>query len=387
MNQMSDLQKLAAEAGEWRRELHQIPEILFDLPQTSGFVADKLRSFGCDEVHTGIATSGVVAVIRGKNGQGRSIALRADMDALQIEEQTNLSHASKNPGRMHACGHDGHTAMLLAAAQALCKSRDFEGQVVLIFQPAEEGGGGARVMLAEGLLDRFAIDEVYAMHNQPGLPVGAFASRAGPLLAAGDRFVITLTGRGGHAASPHLCNDAVVAQAHLVVALQSIAARHTDPVDHAVLSVTYLSAGSADALNVIPAQLRLGGTIRAMNPKVRLSNEQRLREIVAGIAQTFDIEAELEWRPGYPVTVNDPAMVHHALAAARSLQSGSVDDDFPPEMGSEDFSYMLEKRPGALVWIGNGDSADLHHPGYDFNDAAILPGLRYWLALVQARLG
>ncbi len=383
-----DLEALAQEAGGWRRQLHQMPEILFDLPRTSDFVAQKLAEFGCDVIETGVATSGIVAVIRGRKGPARrSIALRADMDALPIHEQTNLAHASKIEGRMHACGHDGHTAMLLGAAKALCDSRDFAGEVVLIFQPAEEGGHGARVMLEEGLLARFPVDEVYAMHNQPGLPIGAFASRPGPLLAAGDRFVITLKGRGGHAAAPHLATDVILAQAHLLTALQSIAARHTDPLDQAVVSVTYLSAGSPDALNVIPGELRLGGTIRALEPATRAKNEARLREIVAGLAQTFAIEAEIEWRRGYPVTVNDPDKVEAALAAARASGSDHVDGDFPPEMGSEDFSYLLEKRPGALLWIGNGDSADLHNPGYDFNDAAILPGVKYWLELVRARQG
>lgn len=381
-----NLQALASEAGAWRRQLHQIPEILFDLPQTSAFVADKLESFGCDEVHRGIGKSGVVAVIEGNGTAGPTIALRADMDALPMDERTNLPHASKHPGRMHACGHDGHTAMLLAAARQLAASRSHAGRVVLIFQPAEEGGHGARVMIEEGLIDRFGIDEVYAMHNQPGRPVGDFATRSGPMLAAGDRFVITLRGRGGHAAAPHLAADPVVAQAQLVAALQSIASRRTDPLDQAVVSVTWLSAGSPDALNVIPSEVRLGGSIRALNPATRASNQQHLRDLVAGIAGSFGMEAEIDWRVGYPVTVNSPAATEAALAAARAIGTGAVDADCPPEMGSEDFSYMLEQRPGAMVWIGNGDSAPLHNPGYDFDDRAILPGLQYWLELVRQRL-
>lgn len=387
MSETIDLNELALEAAQWRRALHQIPEILFDLPQTSDFVAGKLEGFGCDAIHRGIAGSGIVAVIEGRKGPGRTIALRADMDALRIEEQTNLPYASRHPGRMHACGHDGHTAVLLAAARLLAAERDFAGRVVLVFQPAEEGGGGARVMVEEGLIDRFGIDEVYAMHNRPGLPVGAFATRPGPILAAGDRFVITLRGRGGHAAQPHLAIDPVLAQAHLIAALQAVVARRTDPLDSAVLSVTWVAAGNPDALNVIPGEVGLGGSIRALRPETRRENESRLREIVAGVAATFGMEADLDWRRGYPVTVNDPAMAQAAVAVAQAVGSGAVDDDCKPETGSEDFAYMLEARPGALMWLGNGDSADLHNAGYDFNDAAILPGVAYWRELVRARLG
>lgn len=382
---MTDLQALATEAGAWRRELHQMPEILFDLERTADFVAEKLEAFGC-ETHRGIAKTGIVAVIEGDGSPGPTILLRADMDALPMEERTNLPHASKHPGRMHACGHDGHTAMLLAAARRLAAERAHSGRVVLCFQPAEEGGHGARVMIEEGLLDRFSIDEVYAIHNQPGLPVGAFASRPGPMLAAGDRFVITLRGRGGHAAAPHLANDPMLAQAQLVTALQSIASRRTDPMDQAVASVTWVAAGSLEALNVIPAEVRLGGSIRALKPDTRRQNEQHLRDIVAGVAATFNMEAELDWRPGYPVTVNDPAATEAALAVARAIGTGTVNGDCAPEMGSEDFSYMLQRRPGALLWIGNGDSAELHSPSYDFNDSAILPGIRFWLELIHQRL-
>ncbi|RJE82095.1 amidohydrolase [Paracoccus onubensis] len=381
-----ELDAIAEKAREWRHAIHRQPELLFDLPQTASFVADKLDEFGCDEVHRGIAGSGVVAIINGTGNTGCSIALRADMDALPIHERTNLPYASAVEGRMHACGHDGHTAMLLAAACHLSRHRDFPGRVVLIFQPAEEGGGGARVMIDEGLLDRFAIDEVYALHNRPGLPVGDFASRPGPILAAGDRFMIRLQGRGGHAASPHLARDAILAQAHLVSALQMIASRHTDPLDSVVLSVTYLEAGNPDALNVIPGEISIGGTLRSLRPETRRQAEARLREILSGTAAAFGVDAELDWRPGYPVTINDPDIAHAALDAARAIAPDErVDDSCPPEMGSEDFSYMLERRPGAFVWIGNGDSADLHNAAYDFNDEAIIHGLRFWLGIVQAR--
>lgn len=388
MTYSDTFEAIAREAVDWRRQIHQQPELLFDLPKTAALVAEKLKAFGCDEVATGIAKSGVVGVIRGRLGSGRAIALRADMDALPMAEQTNLPYASKVPDMMHACGHDGHTAMMLAAARHLAATRDFAGEVVLVFQPAEEGGGGGRVMIEEGLLERFGIDEVYGMHNQPGLSVGSFATRAGPMMAAGDRFMITLSGRGGHAASPHETRDSVLACAHLVTAAQSIVSRHTDPFDPVVVSVTHIAAGSPEALNVIPASVTVGGTIRTINPKTRAAVEQMFRNIVSSTARLFEIEAELGWRPGYPVTINDPTMTQAAIQAA-SIVAGvdNVDGNCAATMGSEDFSYMLEKRPGAIVWIGNGDSAGLHHPAYDFNDDAILYGLRYWTTLVGQRLG
>lgn len=381
------IETIAEEAGAWRRHLHQHPELLFDLPVTSAFVADKLRSFGCDEVVTGIAKSGVVAVVKGKLGSGRTIGLRADMDALPMSEQTNLAHASKTAGKMHACGHDGHTATLLAAARHLCATRDFAGTVVLIFQPAEEGGAGGRVMIEEGLLERFGIEEVFGMHNEPGLPVGSFAIRPGPMLAAADRFVVTLQGKGAHAASPHQSRDPILVSAHLVTALQSIASRHIDPFDPVVVSVAHIAAGSVQALNVIPETAIVGGTIRTIDPKTRQVVEQRFRDIVANTARLFEARAEIDWRPGYPVTVNDPEMTKIAIAAASDVAgSGRVDGNYQCTMGAEDFSYMLEKRPGAIIWLGNGDSAGLHNPAYDFNDAAILHGVRYWTALVGKRL-
>lgn len=380
------IETIAEEAVLWRRHLHQHPELLFDLPITSTFVADKLKSFGCDEVVTGIAKSGVVAVVKGRLG-GRTIGLRADMDALPITEQTNLAHASKNLGRMHACGHDGHTAMLLAAARHFASTRDFAGTVVLIFQPAEEGGAGGRVMIEEGLLERFGIQEVFGMHNDPGLPIGSFAIRSGPMLAAADRFVVTLRGKGAHAASPHESRDPVLVSAHLVTALQSIASRHVDPFDPVVVSVTYLAGGSADALNVIPEATVVGGTIRTIDPKTRQAVEQRFRDMVTNTARLFEAQAEIDWRPGYPVTVNNPEMTQAAIAAAATVAgSGSVDGNCQCTMGAEDFSYMLEKRPGAIIWLGNGESAGLHNPAYDFNDNAIIHGVRYWTTLVSDRL-
>ncbi len=378
---------IADEAKTWRRDIHQHPEILFDLPRTSAMVAEKLREFGCDEVVTGIATSGVVAVISGSRGDGKTIALRCDMDALPMSEQTNLPYASKVPNMMHACGHDGHTAILLGAAKRFATERDFAGKIVLVFQPAEEGGGGGRVMLEEGLLERFGIEEVYGMHNQPGLDVGSFAIRSGPMMAAGDRFVITMTGLGGHAATPHLARDPVLAASHLIVALQSIASRFIDPLDSVVVSITFISGGDRKALNVIPPAVEIGGTIRTMLPATRRAVEQRFRDVVKATAALYDAEAAIDWRPGYPVTVNDVEKTSVAIAAAESVVGAErVDGNWPMTMGSEDFSYMLEKRPGAMIWLGNGDSADLHNPAYNFNDEAIAYGIDYWAAVVARRL-
>ncbi len=382
------VQRIAAEARNWRRDIHQHPELLFDLPRTAALVAAKLGEFGVDEIATGIAKSGVVATIRGKLGDGKTIALRCDMDALPMGEQTNLAYASKTPDMMHACGHDGHTAILLGAAKYLAATRDFAGTVVLVFQPAEEGGGGGRVMIEEGVLERFGIDEVYGMHNQPGLDIGSFSIRSGPLMAGGDRFIVTVNGRGGHAASPNLAHDPVLAAAHLIVAAQSIASRFVDPLDSVVVSITYVSAGNDKALNVIPGSVQIGGTIRTMQPDTRRAVEVRFRDIVATTAKLFECEAELDWRPGYPVTVNDPAKTLAAISAAVDVVGVErVDDAAPQTMGSEDFSYMLEKRPGAIIWLGNGDSADLHNAAYDFNDDAIVYGMHYWIALTAQQLG
>lgn len=381
------LTAVAIEAASWRQAIHQHPELLFDLPKTSALVTEKLKEFGCDDVVGGIARTGVVAVINGNRGPGRTIALRADMDALPMAEQTNLPYASKVENMMHACGHDGHTAMLLAAAKQLCESRDFAGKVVLIFQPAEEGGAGARVMIEEGILERFGIEEVYGMHNQPGLDVGSFAIRSGPMMAGGDRFVVTIDGKGGHAAYPHLSRDPVLAGAQMIMALQTIASRFTNPFDPVVVSITYLEGGNVGALNVIPSAIRIGGTIRTMQPETRKMVEERFRDVVAGTAKTLGCEAVIDWRPGYPVTVNDPLKTKAAAqAAATSAGSDKVDTDWTPTMGSEDFSYMLEKRPGAFMFLGNGNSADLHNPAYNFNDDAIVHGVKYWLTLVDQRL-
>ncbi len=382
----SVIQELVPDAQLWRRDLHANPELLYDLPRTANFVAERLREFGCDEVRTSIGKTGVVGVIRGRKGEGkRAVGLRADMDALPIEEATNLPHRSRVPGKMHACGHDGHTAMLLGAARYLARTRDFSGAAVVIFQPAEEGGAGAQAMIDDGLMENFAIEEVYGMHNMPSLPVGAFALRKGPLLAAADFFVIRLEGKGGHAAQPHKCVDSIVAGAQIVTALQSIVSRNVDPLNSCVVSVARFSAGTTN--NVLPQTAELEGTTRTLLPATRDLAERRIREIVAGIAAASGVSANLNYVRNYPATVNHPAQTDFAASVARHVVGANhVLTEMPPVMGAEDFSFMLEARPGAFILIGNGDSAGLHHPGYDFNDAALPYGMAYWAKIVETAL-
>ena len=374
-----------AEITAWRRHLHQHPELMFDLPETSKFVEDKLRSFGITDITTGIAETGVVAVIEGQsNTSGRTIGLRADMDALPITEATGLPHASKNPGKMHACGHDGHTAMLLGAAQYLAETRNFDGRVVLIFQPAEEGGGGGNVMVQEGLMDRWGIDEVYGMHNMPGHPTGQFAIREGALLAAADEFAITLTGQGGHAAAPHEAVDTNLAAAHVMIALQSIASRNTDPLKQVVVSVCTLRSDT-DSHNVLPHQVLLRGTVRTLDPEVQDLAERRLHDLTRLTAEAHQCRAEIDYQRGYPVTRNHADQTRFAAEAADKVTPGT-DRDTPPIMAGEDFSYMLNARPGAYIMIGNGEGATVHHPEYDFDDAAIPAGCSWFAQVVEDRL-
>jgi amidohydrolase len=377
-----------AEITAWRRDLHAHPELLFDVHRTAASVADKLRAFGCDEVVTGIGRTGVVGVIRGrKQGAtgGRVIGLRADMDALPIAEQTNLPYRSTVPGKMHACGHDGHTSMLLGAAKYLAETRDFAGTAVVIFQPAEEGGGGGREMVKDGVLERFAIEEVYGMHNSPGLPVGSFAIRPGPLLAASDRIFIDIEGHGGHAAKPHKCVDTVLVGAQIVNQIQSIVSRNVDPIEAAVVSICVFQAG--DTGNVIPQTAHLRGTARSLTPAVRDRLEQRLHEIVEGTARLYGATAKLTYNRDYPVTRNHERQTAFAVSVAAQIAGQDrVNAATPPVMGGEDFSFMLEARPGAFIFVGNGDSAGLHHPAYDFNDEAIPTGVAYWARLVETAL-
>jgi len=368
----------------WRRDLHAHPELLFDTHRTSGLVAERLREFGCDEVVTGLGRTGVVGVIRGRaNGSGRVIGLRADMDALPITEITGLPYASEVPGLMHACGHDGHTAMLLGAAQYLAETRNFDGTAVVIFQPAEEGGGGGRAMVEDGLMERFGIQEVYGMHNAPGVPVGAFGIRSGAFLAASDEFTIEVTGRGGHAAMPHDCVDPVAAASHIVLALQSIVARNADPLAAAVVSVTSFQS-EGDTYNVIPQRVELRGTARSLDGAVQDLIEARMGVVVPQIAAAFGAEARLDYQRNYPVTVNSEAEAAFAArVAVEIVGEAGVDTAAPPVMGAEDFSFMLNARPGAFIFLGNGDTPKLHHPAYDFNDEAIPLGCSYWARLVE----
>jgi hippurate hydrolase len=351
--------------------------------RTAAKVASLLREFGCDEVVEGIGQTGVVGVIKGNRpGREGAIGLRADMDALPIAEETGKPWSSNNPGLMHACGHDGHTAMLLGAARYLAETRNFAGDAVVIFQPAEEGGAGGRAMVEDGLMERFNIAEVYGMHNLPGLPLGHFSMRTGPIMAATDEFEITFRGRGGHAAMPHLCIDPVAAAAQCVVALQNIVSRQTDPVDSVVVSVTQFHAGKTH--NVIPDTAWLNGTFRTLTPEARAFTGKRVREVAEGIAVAAGLEVEVLHFASYPVTFNHAEQTARAAAIAGQIAGeDKVDVQMPPTLGGEDFSYMLEARPGAFIFIGNGDSHGLHTPRYDFNDEAIPYGASFWAKLVE----
>jgi hippurate hydrolase len=384
INRVADLQP---DIMAWRRHLHAHPELMYDVQDTAAFVAERLREFGCDEVATGLGRTGVVGVIKGRKPAGgdlKVIGLRADMDALPIEEETNLPYASKTPGKMHACGHDGHTAMLLGAARYLAETRNFAGDAVVIFQPAEEGGAGADAMIKDGLMERFKIEQVYGMHNGPGLPVGSFALRPGPIMAATDAIDIRIEGVGGHAARPHKCIDSVLVGAQLVTALQSIVSRTVDPLDSAVISICEFHAGNAR--NVIPQIAELKGTVRTLTPEVRDLVEKRVREVVAGVAQQTGARIDLVYERGYPVTVNHPEQTDIATRIASDVAGAANVHAVPPMMGAEDFAYMLEARPGAFIFVGNGDSAGLHHPAYNFNDEAIVYGTSYWVKLVEQTL-
>lgn len=378
--------ELAEDAKVWRRDFHQHPELMYDVHRTAAKVADLLKSFGVDEVVTGIGRTGVVGVIRGREPASRTIGLRADMDALPIQEIRDIEHKSTVPGKMHACGHDGHTAMLLGAARYLAETRNFAGTAVVIFQPAEEGGAGGRAMVEDGMMDRFGIDEVYGMHNMPGLPVGAVATRPGPIMAASNTFEIRLKGLGGHAAKPHDCLDPIVAGAQIVTALQSIVARNVDPVDSAVLSITRFHAGTT-ANNIIPQTAVIGGTVRTLKEETRHFMKKRLTDLVMALASGMGVEAEVDYEWGYPVVVNHAEQTEFAADIARGIAGPDrVNTDMSPSLGGEDFAYMLQARPGAFIFIGNGDSAGLHHPEYDFDDELIPHGISYWAKLVETAM-
>jgi len=375
-----------AEIAAWRQDFHRHPELMYDVHRTAARVAELLGSFGVDEVVTGLGRTGVVGLIRGRDGgAGRVIGLRADMDALPIDERNDTGYRSTVPGKMHACGHDGHTAMLLGAAKYLADTRNFSGTVAVIFQPAEEGGGGGRAMVEDGIMERFGIEEVYGLHNMPGFAAGTFAIRPGGIMAATDEFTIRIEGQGGHAARPHGTIDPVLVGAHLIIGLQSLVSRNIDPLRSAVLSVTVIEAGEVS--NVIPRTAKLMGTVRTLDEAVRTKMEQRMGELVPQMAAAFGARAELTYRRGYPVTVNAPEQTGFAAEVARAVVGTErVDDQVDASMGGEDFAYMLQARPGAYIFLGNGPTSELHTDTYDFNDEIIPVGVSYWVRLVETAL-
>jgi hippurate hydrolase len=383
INRLADFH---SEITAWRKDFHENPELLFDVHRTVGKVEEILKSFGVDEIVTGLGKTGLVATIKGKsNKSGKVIGLRADMDALPIFEKTGKPYASKTEGKMHACGHDGHTAMLLGAAKYLAETRNFDGTVALIFQPAEEGGGGGDAMVKDGIMDTFKINEVYGMHNFPGLSVGSFAIREGGIMAATDEFTIKLEGVGGHAAMPHLTIDPLVAGAHMIIGLQTLVSRNVDPIKNAVLSVTAMITN--DSYNVISRTVTLKGTVRTLDEEIRNLMEKRMGEFVPNNAAAFGVKAKFNFRRGYPVTKNAPKQTTFAGdIAAQIVGDENVNRDISPTMGGEDFSYMLNARPGAYIIVGQGDTAGLHEDTYDFNDEIIPIGCSYWIKLVQTAM-
>lgn len=365
----------------WRRWLHAHPELELDCHETAAYVVDRLREIGVDEVHPGIGVSGVVAIIEGQ-GDGPTIGLRADMDALPIEEETGLDYASEIPGQMHACGHDGHTTMLLGAAKYLAETRRFKGRVALIFQPAEEKSSGAKVMCDEGMMDRFDISQVYALHNLPDYELGAFATTPGPIMAAVDDYVIHIQGKGGHAAYPQGTRDPLIVAVAIAQALNAIVTRELDPRDDLVLAVTQIHGGSAH--NIVPDTAMLAGTVRSFAPDVRDMAERRMREIVAGQAASFGVEVQIDYERGDPPVVNHVAEVELAANVAREVAGAmQVVTDYKREMGAEDFAHMLNARPGAYLFLGAGEGAGLHHPKYDFNDEIAPIGASFFARLVE----
>ncbi len=376
--------ELLPEITAWRRDLHENPELLYDTHRTAGIVAARLREFGCDEVVEGIGQTGVVGVIRGRaDGSGRVVGLRADMDALPILEASGVPHASKTPGKMHACGHDGHTAMLLGAAKYLAETRNFDGTAVVIFQPAEEGGAGGKAMCDDRLMERWGIQEVYGMHNMPGLPVGQFAIRPGAFFAAADLVTIDVVGKGGHAAKPHETIDTTLVASHIVIALQSIASRNVDPTKQVVVSITSFRTES-EAHNVIPERVQLRGTVRTMDEAVRDLAETRMKLVAEQTAAAFGATAEVTYQRNYPVMVNSEVETEHAAEAARRVAGACA--EAPLVMGGEDFAFMLQERPGAYILVGNGDTAMVHHPAYDFDDNAMPAGCSWWAEIVETRM-
>jgi hippurate hydrolase len=367
-----------------RRDLHEHPELQFDCHRTANIIAEKLREWGCDEVKTGIGQTGVVGVIKGKqSASGKVIGLRADMDALPIFEATGLPYASKTKGKMHACGHDGHTAMLLGAAQYLCETRNFDGTAVVIFQPAEEGGGGGREMVKDGMMEEFDIQEIYGMHNWPGVPIGKFGIRPGPFFAAADLIQIDVTGKGAHAAKPQDGVDTTVVAAHIVIALQTISSRVANPLDPIVVSVTSFETESK-AFNVIPEKVELRGTVRTLSLNMRDIAEEQIKRIAENTASAFGAKAKVTYNRNYPVMVNHADQTNFMADVAKSVVGEqNVETNMEQTMGGEDFAFMLEARPGAYILCGNGEGAMVHHPEYNFNDEAIPTGCSLWANIIE----
>ena len=382
INRVAEFQR---EIVAWRHDIHTHPELQYDVQRTAARVAELLKSFGVDEVATGIGRTGVVGDRSRRQGAGPDNCPRADMDALPITERTGKAYASANSGKMHACGHDGHTAMLLGAAKYLAETRNFAGTAVLIFQPAEEGGAGGLAMLKDGLVERFGIEEFYGLHNLPGMPAGFFGMRTGGIMAASDKFEISILGKGGHAALPQTTIDPIVVSAQVILALQTIVSRNVDPMREAVLSITMLEAGTA--FNIIPSEVKLTGTVRTLDEEVRNFVEKRLTEVSQGVARAFGAEAQVAYRRGYPITVNAERPAALAGKVATDVAGrGQVDVNVDAMMGGEDFAYMLQAKPGAYVFLGNGDSSQLHTDTYDFNDDIIPIGVSYWAKLVETAL-
>ena len=389
MGLIEEISPAINEIKKWRHAIHSNPETAFCEFQTAAFVEEKLKSFGLDEVHTGIAKTGIVGVIKGKTPSDKAIGLRADLDALDIEEKNSFAYASKNPGKMHACGHDGHTTMLLGAAQYLAGNRDFTGTVYLIFQPAEENEGGGRTMVEEGLFEKFPMERVYGMHNWPGLEAGTFSVRTGPVMAAADRFDLIIKGKGGHAAMPHLTHDPLITGTQIVQGLQQLHSRRMNPLDQSVLSITQFHAG--EAYNVIPDEVVIRASVRTFSKEVKEMIIEGIHQIAGGITMANNCSYELNYRDGYPSTINtDEAAEISAKAAIKTVGSQKVLRDYPPSLASEDFSFMLEEKPGCYVWLGNGPGEGgcmLHNPHYDFNDDVLHTGISYWVNLVKEELG
>ncbi|MEO1480835.1 MAG: M20 aminoacylase family protein [Myxococcota bacterium] len=390
MSNIPEIERLSGTMTEWRHDLHAHPEIAFEEIRTSGIVAEKLSGWGL-EVHRGMAKTGVVGVLRGNDGDGPMIGLRADMDALPMQEENEFAHASTVPGKMHGCGHDGHTTMLLGAAKFLSENRDFRGSVAFIFQPAEEGYGGGREMVREGLFDRFPCETVFGMHNWPELPAGEAAVMDGPMMAATDAVEIVVDGNGGHAAMPHLSVDSVVVSAHIITALQTLVSRNVDPVDSAVVSICDLHGG-VGANNVIPQSVKMKGSVRTFTPEVRAHLAERVKHVASDVARALGAKAEVTLTQGYPPTVNSTAEAQLAAGVLGDLLGGEarVHRNLPPCMGGEDFAYMLNERPGAYIWMGQAGGPSgcmVHNPRYDFNDEILATGASYWAKLVERVLG